>query len=141
VQLRIDRGVEGDGAGRAAVIDWHKAREFAGGDAALLAEIIEAARSETPRVLADLRRGLAEGDLTLAGRSAHTLKSSANYLGAQELAAIALRVELLAREGRLTMDCEELMALQREASEFMAALADAPSSAAAHFAAVSPTTQ
>jgi HPt (histidine-containing phosphotransfer) domain-containing protein len=112
------------------VIDWQAALKFAGDDQALLVEIVAAAKTETPRVLADLRKGVADGDANLAGRSAHTLKSTANYLGNKALADAALRVELLARDGGLACAAEQVTALEREGARFLAALECAPALAA-----------
>jgi HPt (histidine-containing phosphotransfer) domain-containing protein len=116
-----------DGNGAASsVIDWDKAREFAGGDESLLREIVEAARVETPKLLAELRQGLASGDIALVRRSAHTLKSSASYLGSIQLADRALRIELLARDGGIGEFPAEVAALEEAAESFLAALNDRP---------------
>ncbi|MCI0361979.1 MAG: response regulator, partial [Planctomycetaceae bacterium] len=121
----------GNGAGPARIIDWQEALEFAGGDGALLGEIVDAAKTETPRVLADLQRAVAQGDVELARRSAHTLKSTANYLGSKSLADVAQRVELMIRDGGLACAAEQIALLESEASRFLAALAQAPGLAAA----------
>jgi CheY-like chemotaxis protein/HPt (histidine-containing phosphotransfer) domain-containing protein len=122
----------GNGAPLEGVIDWQTALAFAGGDPALLVEIVAAAKTETPGVLADLRRGVAGGDVDLARRSAHTLKSTANYLGDKALADVALRVELLARDGGLSCATEQIAALEREGARFLAALERVPALAASH---------
>jgi FOG: CheY-like receiver len=121
----------GDGAAQAGMIDWPMALEFAGGDAALLGEIVDAARTETPRVLADLQRAVAEGDVDLARRSAHTLKSTANYLGSKSLAEVALRVELMTRDGGLACAAEQIAILERQAARFLSELEHAPGLASA----------
>jgi HPt (histidine-containing phosphotransfer) domain-containing protein len=49
--------------------------------------------------VAGVRDGLASGDLELAGRSAHSLKSSAATLGAARVRAVAGRIEDLLEQG------------------------------------------
>ena len=124
----VDEGESGSGkngnGAAAGVIDWDKAREFAGGDESLLREIVEAAKLETPRLLAELRQGLSAGDAALVRRSAHTIKSSATYLGSSRLADLALRVELLARDGPIGEFPGEVTALEQAAADFLAALDD-----------------
>jgi HPt (histidine-containing phosphotransfer) domain-containing protein len=70
-------------------------------------------------------------DWAVVCRSAHTLKSTANYLGAKGLADVALRVELLARDGGLACAVEQVAALENTATRFLEALAHAPEPAAA----------
>jgi PAS domain S-box-containing protein len=120
-----------NGAQREPTIDWEAALGFAGGDVALLAEIVAAARTETPRLLAELREAMARGDAELVRRSAHTLKSTANYLGAKGLADTALRVELLARDGGLSCAAGQVAELDRAAMAFLQALAQPPELATA----------
>ncbi len=119
---------EGDGE---PLVDWQTALSFAGDDPALLAEIVAAAKSETPRLLADLRQAVADGDADVVRRSAHTLKSTASYLGAKGLADVAMRVELLARDGGLACAADQIAALENTAARFLEALAHAPAPAAA----------
>ena len=113
------------------LVDWQMALSFAGDDPALLAEIVAAAKGETPRLLADLRQAVASGDADVVCRSAHTLKSTADYFGAKGLADVALRVELLARDGGLACAADQIAALESTATRFLEALAHAPEPAAA----------
>ncbi len=127
-------GTVGGGKDRAIeepIIDWQLALSFAGDDPALMAEIVSAAKSETPRLLADLRQAAASGDADVVRSSAHTLKSTANYLGAKHMADVALRVELLARDGGLACAADQIAELDRSATRFLEALAHAPEPVAA----------
>jgi HPt (histidine-containing phosphotransfer) domain-containing protein len=75
--------------------------EMVGGDRDALAEIVDAFVEEAPERLAELRRGAEEGDATLAGRAAHTLKSNGLTFGAVELASLCRRLEVAARADEL----------------------------------------
>jgi HPt (histidine-containing phosphotransfer) domain-containing protein len=103
-------------------IDWEVAKRFTAGDAALLQELIDTAKEQTPRLLADLRKSQAESDLELLRRSSHTIKASANYFGARLLADAALAVEALARDQKLIEATQAIPALESEAARFVAAL-------------------
>jgi HPt (histidine-containing phosphotransfer) domain-containing protein len=65
--------------------------------AGLLATLFE----DAPVQLADLRRGLVEGDSDQVRRAAHTLKSHASTFGATALADLALELEGAARDASL----------------------------------------
>ena len=56
----------------------------------------------TPKLMAELEQGLAAGDLVVARRSAHTLKSSSACLGLVEISALARTIEELCRTGEAT---------------------------------------
>jgi HPt (histidine-containing phosphotransfer) domain-containing protein len=74
--------------------------ELFGGDQAL-AELASAFLDEAPERLAELRLGVGPGDVALAGRAAHTLKSNGQTFGAVELASLRRRLEVAASEGEL----------------------------------------
>jgi HPt (histidine-containing phosphotransfer) domain-containing protein len=77
-----------------------------------LREIINIYLEDTPKRLADLRTCLASGDVTTFTRAAHTVKGSSANVGAQNLKAIAERLEQVSRKdglgavGTLIDDCE-----------------------------------
>jgi HPt (histidine-containing phosphotransfer) domain-containing protein len=75
--------------------------ELLGGDREALAEIVDAFVDEAPKRLAELRRGAEQGDVALAGRAAHTLKSNGLTFGAVELASLCRRLEAAARDDEL----------------------------------------
>ena len=77
-----------------------------GGDREALAEIVDAFVDEAPGRLAELRRGAEQGDATLAGRAAHTLKSNGMTFGAVELASLCRRLEAAARADDLAGSAE-----------------------------------
>ncbi len=67
----------------------------------LVSKVIGLFVSDMPTLLETLRTALAGGDAPAAERAAHTLKSSAASVAAQELAQLAKSAEGGAREGRL----------------------------------------
>ena len=76
-------------------------REVVGGADEDLIEIVSSFLEEAPTLLRDLVQGLAEQDLALMRRSAHSLKSNARDMGAGALAEICAQVEMLANEGKV----------------------------------------
>ena len=77
-----------------------------GGDREALAELVDAFVDEAPQRLGELRRGAAQGDVELAGRAAHTLKSNGLTFGAVELAALCRRLEVAAGADELAASHE-----------------------------------
>jgi two-component system sensor histidine kinase BarA len=54
---------------------------------------------DAPARLAEIRDGVARGDLPAAARAAHTLKGSAGHLGAKTLTLLAARFDEKVRAG------------------------------------------
>jgi len=88
-------GVRVDGA-----VDWNAALETVRGDRRLLKEVVAAFLDEGSRHIDNSRRALETGDSKLLERSAHTLKSSLRYLGANALAQTALGLEQMGQSGQ-----------------------------------------
>lgn len=76
--------------------------ELVGDDPAMMADLVDAFLDEAPIRLEELRTGLRQGDLVLAGRAAHTLKSNGYTFGAQALGDLCQVIESAAREGDVT---------------------------------------
>jgi signal transduction histidine kinase/CheY-like chemotaxis protein len=72
------------------------------GDRALLSELIGIFRTESPRMLGEIRRFAEENDERGLQRSAHALKGAAGNLSAKKASGAALALEMLARQGDLT---------------------------------------
>ncbi len=88
-------------------------RELNPGDnGEFLREIVGIYIEDTPKRIADLRAGLAAGDVAAFTRAAHTIKGSSANVGAQVLKGIAERLEFISRKeglgqvGPLIADCE-----------------------------------
>jgi len=63
------------------------------GKAALLRKLNGIFADQTPRLLADIRRGIDEGDGARIAHAAHTLKGSLAQLGAMEASEVARQLE------------------------------------------------
>ena len=103
-------------------IDWQAARNFTGGDDALLDELLQMFPEESEKHLEAIRAAIEQNDGPSITRAAHTLKSSARFFGAATLAARASEMETLG-ESLNTAEAEaRLLDLQRETSRVIAAL-------------------
>lgn len=67
------------------------------GDRALLSELAQLFLHECPKFISHLEKAVSEIDVVAITRTAHTLKSSAGYLGAEKLSSVAATME---EEGR-----------------------------------------
>lgn len=75
-----------------------------GGKEETLRELAGLMLEECPRLLEQMRRSLADGDVEELRRAAHTLKGSARLFAAHPTADAALEVEDIGREERLADD-------------------------------------
>ena len=66
-----------------------------------LSELIDTFCTETPPIIGDLQRALAEGDADAFRRAAHSIKSSSANFGAVPFSALARELEILGREHNL----------------------------------------
>jgi signal transduction histidine kinase/CheY-like chemotaxis protein/HPt (histidine-containing phosphotransfer) domain-containing protein len=94
--------------------DKRKALQRLDGDEKLLDEVIQIFLEETPKLLADLERGLAEGNPEQVERTAHTLKGELGYLGLSAASEKAKDLEQMGRRAELQTAPEVVSALQRE---------------------------
>ncbi len=69
------------------------------GEPDIVAEVIALFLEDAPARLVAIQDAIARGDLTTAGRTAHTLKGSAGHLGAKTLAVLCARFEEKVRGG------------------------------------------
>ncbi|HEX6799737.1 MAG TPA: response regulator [Ktedonobacterales bacterium] len=91
----------GQEAARLDSVALERLRETVGGDAAVLAELIDSFLEDAPRLLADLRRSLDAGDASGVRLAAHSLKSNGAEFGAQAFAETCKQLETQAKAGRL----------------------------------------
>ena len=94
-----------------------------GGSETLMSEVIGLFMDDAPRLLADIRQGLANGDEAAVYRTTHTLKGSAGNFGAQSLIDVAQRLEARAREGDMTTAANVFATLEDEVNRLMQDLA------------------
>ena len=72
-----------------------------GGDRALLVDLVSLFRSETPHMVAEIRRCVEAHDPAGLRRAAHVLKGAASNLSAHPVTKVALALETMARDGNL----------------------------------------
>jgi len=84
------------------------------GDGGLLAEMVGFFLQDYPRLLAAMREAIAGGDPHALERAAHTLKGSVSNFAASTVAAVALRLEQMGRQGDLTGAEERCTVLEKE---------------------------
>ena len=95
-------------------------------DAELAREVVEDFLHSTPQVLARLTQAITDGDAIQARLEAHSLKGSAQTLGAETLAWTGLQLEDAAKQGGLSetpsllkQSEEEFSRLRLRLSEFL----------------------
>ena len=108
------------------VLDRAEALGRAGGDQALLAEILAIFRNDTPFISKAIERALAEGSCPPVAASAHRLKGSLGTLGAGASFAAAERLEEAAATGNLRLAREAWKVLRSELDRLMPELAEQP---------------
>jgi HPt (histidine-containing phosphotransfer) domain-containing protein len=87
-------------------------RELIGGDAEVLADILQSFIDEAEVLASSILAAAQEGRLDMLGRAAHTIKASARDFGDAELAALCAAVELGSKQGAVAnaIDCSERIA-------------------------------
>jgi two-component system, sensor histidine kinase and response regulator len=107
-------------------VDWNVAKDRFGGRADVLTELSEMVKVEAPALLAELRQSIETRDFKRLQRSAHTLKGSVGYFGAEPLVQAALALEILGRKESFDNSAELLATLERELARVLAALDAGP---------------
>ncbi len=106
--------------------DFAIAVERAGGDEFLARELCGMVRDLAPQFIADLQQAIAAGDVKTARRHAHTLKNSADNIGAQPTRDMGFRIEELAAAGDLAAAAEQLDELQATIDRLVQSLVELP---------------
>jgi HPt (histidine-containing phosphotransfer) domain-containing protein len=109
------------GAGEPA-LDTVDLLERLNGDRALLVELVEIFKSETPRALHDIRQLVLTSNASGLERAAHTLRGTVMAFGAGRAARAAQEVESLARSGALAGVEHHVRSLEREIDHLTVAL-------------------
>lgn len=78
-----------DPADAASEFDYSIAMQNAEGDADLVAELVEAVRDDTPKIMQRLQQAVEQNDLESVRRETHMLKSSVAIVGAEESSRLA----------------------------------------------------
>jgi CheY-like chemotaxis protein/HPt (histidine-containing phosphotransfer) domain-containing protein len=110
---RLPRG----GFDRAAIL------KRLGGNDKLLRDLMRFCEEDTPVLLTDIREGMSEGNAERITRAAHTLQGMAANFNAEAAIAAAMRMQLIARSGRLERAPAALVDLEHEFSQLRATLA------------------
>jgi HPt (histidine-containing phosphotransfer) domain-containing protein len=79
------------------LINWSAALEAAGGDEALLLELVGVFLEEATTLMADIRRSIDQRDAVLLRRSAHTLKGSLRIFDSAVASGLAFQLEEMGR--------------------------------------------
>jgi CheY-like chemotaxis protein len=114
-----------DGDGRSGPIDravLTRLSQSMGGDDAFVAELIDQFLADAPGYVAAVREGLAADDAEAVRRAAHTLKSNAATLGANELADRSRELETTAATGSLEGGAERLEPMEHALGRAVEAL-------------------
>jgi len=94
------------------------------GDHALLAELVDLFRTESPRMLSELRRSLAENDARGLESAAGAMGVSLSTFGAHAAVKVANELEVLGREDTLAEGTARLADLERELGRLESGLAE-----------------
>ena len=102
--------------------DLESALEVTGGDRELLEELAQLFIRECPSMMADLESAIMRGDAKQIEMAAHKLKGAVTAFGGRAIAATALRIETLGKQGELTDIDQVWTALRKLVSPFLAEL-------------------
>lgn len=91
-------------------------------DAPFAARLIDTFLADAPKRLAAMRIAFEQGVQEELKRAAHTLKSSSGQLGISFYAEVAKRVEIAARDGRMTEVAEPIQWLEAQFADIDAEL-------------------
>jgi len=75
------------------VFDLEKALENIGGDVEIFQEILSVYFDTVPQIISELHQGVAQNNVEMVNRSAHSLKSSARTVGGMALGYAAEKLE------------------------------------------------
>jgi CheY-like chemotaxis protein len=94
--------------------NWQVGLRRVGGDEALLREIAGLLLDECPRLLGEIRAGIAANDPGRVRLAAHTLKGSLDHVGADQARSLAEQLEHLGRQRNLLCSPEICSTLEKE---------------------------
>lgn len=105
---------------------WNQSESLArlGGDEELLRELCEIFLEECPKLLQELRQGIAGANPEAVMRAAHSLKGELGYLGAKVAAQASQALEDMGHEKNMTRVPEVFDLLERELRDVCLAIED-----------------
>jgi HPt (histidine-containing phosphotransfer) domain-containing protein len=83
-------------------------------DPATLMELLDAFLDDSPRLIEQMRLGMAAGDIQGVQRAAHSLKSNSLSFGGSRLADASRELEMIAKSGTLDGAKPKLAAVETE---------------------------
>ncbi len=113
--------------GTKPAIDWAVAKKCFGDGTEVLREFSELMKAQSPLLLADIHRAIETRDSKLLRRTAHTMKGSITYFGAEPLARAASALENLGRIESFEGVPQMLTTFEQELTRVLAALDVGPS--------------
>lgn len=97
LQERDQQGIKSEETSSREIVDFEKALTQVPGGIDVLRDLAKIFLGECPKLMQDLRKGLADSDSALAQRAAHTIKGAARILAANQLIEISGELELAAK--------------------------------------------
>ena len=91
------------------VTTFNELKQMSGED--FINELIDTFLEDAPKIIAEIKSGLATNNADTFRRAAHSLKSNAATFGASHLAALAKDLEMLGKENKLHETGDRLKAL------------------------------
>ena len=91
-------------------------------DPGFLNEMIDVYLSDAPVLIEQMRTGLANGDIELVRRAAHSLKSNSANLGANQLSIATRELEMIAKNNTLEGAGPKLVQVETEYAKLRPAL-------------------
>lgn len=88
----------------------------------IVRELITVYLEDTPNILTALFQAIADGDVEIMTRSAHTLKSNSAQMGAKRLSALCKHMEMLGRENKVAEAARKRAQLETEFAHVQTAL-------------------
>jgi len=105
------------------IFDEALALSSVGGDPEFLCEMVGLIQAALPTLLANIKEGIARGDLRAVGKSARLAKAAARNVSGKRAFESALRLETLVGQGNLPGARRVSADLEREAKQLQLALA------------------
>lgn len=91
-------------------ITFEELKQISGDD--FINELIDTFLEDAPKMIAEMKSALDEGDTDTFRRGAHSMKSNAATFGANDLATLAKELEMLGKENKLNETGDKLKSME-----------------------------
>jgi len=122
VSLPAEDGPPEEKPGESEAFDWAGVLATMDGDPGLRTILVESVVQESPRMLAEVRQAVANGDPDALKLSAHTLKGAIRYFGSTPAVQLAFDLEQMGRRQSLEGANTAVEALEKEIDRLVLAL-------------------